>query len=160
MKFLDKLALKIFSLIIFVLGIGIILVLTGVMPLEAIVNDLTQLARVKYSSEKTKAESFIQILKCRADSPKLLINEDSKALLKYCSQSNLNSTGTSFSETLAEHKISPLKGLSSRSRLIVTNVFSQSSKSTQYLPQILIVLRLNGSGLICFLKKRPLKSFS
>ena len=36
MKFLDKLALKIFSLIIFVLGIGVILVLTGVMPLDTI----------------------------------------------------------------------------------------------------------------------------
>ena len=43
MKFLDKLALKIFSLIIFVLGIGIILVLTGVMPLEAIFNEITVL---------------------------------------------------------------------------------------------------------------------
>lgn len=46
MKFLDKLALKIFSLIIFVLGIGIILVLTGVMPLEAIVNELVVLTDV------------------------------------------------------------------------------------------------------------------
>lgn len=46
MKFLDKLALKIFSLIIFVLGVGIILVLTGIMPLETILNEMVVLTDV------------------------------------------------------------------------------------------------------------------
>ena len=43
MKFLDKLALKIFSLIIFVLGIGIILIMTGVLPLDAVLKEVTVL---------------------------------------------------------------------------------------------------------------------
>ena len=43
MKFLDKLALKIFSLIIFVLGIGIILIMTGVLPLDAVLEEVTVL---------------------------------------------------------------------------------------------------------------------
>ena len=46
MKFLDKLALKIFSLIIFVLGIGVILVLTGVMPLDTILNEVAALTDI------------------------------------------------------------------------------------------------------------------
>ncbi len=36
MKFLDKLVLKIFSLIILVLGIGVILIMTGILPIEVI----------------------------------------------------------------------------------------------------------------------------
>lgn len=44
MKFLDKLALKIFSLIIFVITIGIILVLIGVLPLSTILEQIVVIA--------------------------------------------------------------------------------------------------------------------
>ncbi len=46
MKFLDKFALKIFSLIIFVLGIGIILILTGVLPLDAVLEEAAVLTDI------------------------------------------------------------------------------------------------------------------
>lgn len=46
MKFLDKLALKIFSLIIFVLGIGIILIMTGVLPLDAVLEEVAILTDI------------------------------------------------------------------------------------------------------------------
>ena len=46
MKFFDKLVLKIFSLIIFVLGIGIILILTGVLPLDAVLEEAAVLTDI------------------------------------------------------------------------------------------------------------------
>ncbi len=46
MKFLDKLALKIFSLIIFVLGIGIILIMTGILPLNAVLEEVAVLTDI------------------------------------------------------------------------------------------------------------------
>lgn len=46
MKFLDKLALKIFSLIIFVLGIGIILIMTGILPLDAVLEEVAILTDI------------------------------------------------------------------------------------------------------------------
>lgn len=41
MKFLDKLVLKIFSLIILVIAIGIILIMTGILPINAIINQIS-----------------------------------------------------------------------------------------------------------------------
>lgn len=46
MKFLDKFALKLFSLIIFVLGIGIILIMTGVLPLDAVLEEAAVLTDI------------------------------------------------------------------------------------------------------------------
>lgn len=46
MKFLDKFALKIFSLIIFILGIGIILIMIGVMPLDAVLEEAAVLTDI------------------------------------------------------------------------------------------------------------------
>lgn len=43
MKFLDKLVLKIFSIIIFVLGLGIILIMTGILPLDTVLNEVAYL---------------------------------------------------------------------------------------------------------------------
>ena len=41
MKFLDKLVLKIFSLIILIIAIGIILIMTGILPINAIINQIS-----------------------------------------------------------------------------------------------------------------------
>jgi uncharacterized membrane protein YqjE len=40
MKFFDKLVLKIFSIIIFLIGLGIILVMTGILPVSTIINEI------------------------------------------------------------------------------------------------------------------------
>ena len=41
MKFLDKLVLKIFLLIILIIAIGIILIMTGILPINAIINQIS-----------------------------------------------------------------------------------------------------------------------
>lgn len=41
MKFLDKLVLKIFSLIILVVAVGIILIMTGILPIQTIINQIS-----------------------------------------------------------------------------------------------------------------------
>lgn len=41
MKFLDKLVLKIFSLIILIIAIGIILIMTGILPINSIINQIS-----------------------------------------------------------------------------------------------------------------------
>lgn len=44
MKFLDRLALKLFSIIVFVIAIGIMLLLTGIISVNDVVNELTMLS--------------------------------------------------------------------------------------------------------------------
>ena len=49
MKFLDKLVLKIFSLIILIIAIGIILIMTGILPINAIINQISFIIREENS---------------------------------------------------------------------------------------------------------------
>ena len=57
MKFLDKLVLKIFSLIILIIAIGIILIMTGILPINAIINQISFII-----SEENSIKTLIIVL--------------------------------------------------------------------------------------------------
>ena len=57
MKFLDKLVLKIFSLIILIIAIGIILIMTGILPINAINNQISFII-----SEENSIKTLIIVL--------------------------------------------------------------------------------------------------
>ncbi len=57
MKFLDKLVLKIFSLIILIIAIGIILIMTGILPINVIINQISFII-----SEENSIKTLIIVL--------------------------------------------------------------------------------------------------
>ena len=57
MKFLDKLVLKIFLLIILIIAIGIILIMTGILPINAIINQISFII-----SEENSIKTLIIVL--------------------------------------------------------------------------------------------------